>query len=103
MTTTKNSYTEEISTIFQDAQRSLATHRKNAAALRKIMVKQCKTSTNEKLFLKDFFRNLNKILIVKKGQIVADRLLKFISEFIKFSLKKENGKLHNFKYYIYIF
>jgi len=84
-------FLEEIPNIFQDAQRSLATHRKNATALRKIYQKHCKTEENEKLFIKEFFRNLNKILVIKKGQISADRSLKFIVEFIKFSLKKETG------------
>ncbi|ORX55366.1 hypothetical protein BCR36DRAFT_347135 [Piromyces finnis] len=86
------SFLEEIPNIFQDAQRSLATHRKNAAALRKIIQKHCKNEENEQLFIKEFYRNLNKILVVKKGQITADRSLKFIVEFIKFSIKKENEK-----------
>jgi len=85
-------FTEEIPSIFQDAQRSLATHRKNAAALRKIIQKNCKNKENEQLFIKEFYRNLNKILVVKKGQIAADRALKFIVEFIKFSIKKEAEK-----------
>jgi len=82
---------EEIPNIFQDAQRSLATHRKNATALRKIYQKYCKTEENEKSFIEEFFRNLNKILVIKKGQLSADKSMKFIVEFIKFSLKKENG------------
>lgn len=89
---TVESFLDEIPNIFQDAQRSLATHRKNAAALRKIIQKNCKNEENEQLFIKEFFRNLNKILVIKKGQIAADRSLKFIVEFIKLSIKKENEK-----------
>lgn len=93
-----DSFLEEIPNIFQDAQRSLATHRKNAAALRKIFQKHCKTEENEKLFINEFYRNLNKILVIKKGIITADRSMKFIIEFIKFSLKKENGNIYYFFY-----
>jgi len=85
-------FLQEIPNIFQDAQRSLATHRKNAAALRKIIQKHCKNEETEQSFIKEFNRNLNKILVVKKGQIAADRSLKFVVEFIKFSVKKENEK-----------
>jgi len=94
---TVESFLDEIPNIFQDAQRSLATHRKNAAALRKIIQKNCKNEENEQLFIKEFFRNLNKILVIKKGQIAADRSLKFIVEFIKLSIKKENGNLYYYK------
>jgi len=90
-------FLQEIPNIFQDAQRSLATHRKNAAALRKIIQKHCKNEETEQSFIKEFNRNLNKILVVKKGQIAADRSLKFVVEFIKFSVKKENGNFL-FKY-----
>jgi len=85
-------FLSEIPYIFQDAQRSMATHRKNAAALRKIIQKNCKNEETEQLFIKEFLRNLNKILVLKRGHIFADRSLKFIVEFIKFSLKKENEK-----------
>ncbi len=98
------SFLDEIPSIFQDAQRSLATHRKNAAALRKIIQRNCKNEENEQLFIKEFFRNLNKILVIKKGQIAADRSLKFIVEFIKLSIKKDNGNLNCFtKIFIIIF
>ncbi|OUM59090.1 hypothetical protein PIROE2DRAFT_47377, partial [Piromyces sp. E2] len=82
-------FLEDVPNIFQDAQRSLATHRKNATALRKIIQKHCKNEETELSFINEFFRNLNKILVVKKGQIAADRSLKFVVEFIKFSNEKE--------------
>ncbi|CAI2182005.1 16196_t:CDS:10 [Funneliformis geosporum] len=95
--------------IFQDVQKTVTNHRKNAAALRKFQL-QCSTFNQvtrsssissrgssgsdilgEVEFNKEFARNLNKILPLKKGQATAERVVTFIATFIKYCHDKENG------------
>ncbi|KXS18626.1 hypothetical protein M427DRAFT_121059 [Gonapodya prolifera JEL478] len=76
--------------IFSESQRSVAGHRKGAAALRKLHDQTAKTGrSGEKEFNAEFVRNLNKVLPIRKGQVVADRIIKFVAEYLKFILEKE--------------
>ncbi len=73
--------------IFQEVQKTATNHRKNAVILRKFQV-ACYSRNNINLgqneFNKEFVRNLNKILPVKKGQATAERVITFIATFVKY-------------------
>ncbi|WFD32261.1 chromosome condensation complex Condensin, subunit G [Malassezia sp. CBS 17886] len=72
---------------FQDAQHSLASHRKNVVSLFRVHA-QCAQLTEatergtrlvgEKLFNEAVFRSLNRVLSLKKGVASADRICKFV-------------------------
>jgi len=89
--------------IFQDVQKT-TNHRKNAVTLRKFQL-QCSnynqsahSSINtinsdsdnfgENEFNKEFARNVNKILPVKKGQTTAERVVAFIATFVNYCRDK---------------
>ena len=97
--------------VFQDVQKATTNHRKNAVALRKFQL-QCsnysrsaRSSTNdinsesfsfgESEFNKEFARNVNKILPVKKGQATAERVVAFIATFVNYC--RDKGTLGNHK------
>ncbi|RIA84784.1 nuclear condensing complex subunit [Glomus cerebriforme] len=92
--------------IFQEVQKVATNHRKNAIALRKFQL-QCSNYTpsvdgefsGEYEFNKEFVRNINKILPVKKGQPTAERVVTFISSFVKYCQiedeRDEHGDLRN--------
>ncbi|KAF9126426.1 hypothetical protein BGW39_006620 [Mortierella sp. 14UC] len=67
-----------VPNIFQECQKSAANHRKNAIMLRKIQ-EQCAEADGEKkgeaAFNKEFLRNLNVVLAIKKVEPVADRVV----------------------------
>ncbi|KAJ3336039.1 hypothetical protein HDU93_003825 [Gonapodya sp. JEL0774] len=89
-----------IPQVFSDSQRSTAGHRKNAAALKKIHQRTAKSGGGgENNFNAEFVRNLNKVLPIRKGQIVADRVIKFVAEYLKFIVEKDrdgaNGSVPN--------
>ncbi|KAF8460649.1 nuclear condensing complex subunit [Kalaharituber pfeilii] len=82
-----------VSTIFNSAQRTTAGHRKLATNLRAIH-EQCVEArgvgaatgggrAGEKAFGREFIRNLNKVLLVKKGELVGDRCIRFCDLFVK--------------------
>ncbi|TFK73394.1 hypothetical protein BDN72DRAFT_761779 [Pluteus cervinus] len=84
-----------VSSVFDQAQSSLANHRKNCVALCKLhhqasKVKQkVKNGTavklvGEKAFGDAFIDMLNRVLVVKKGPPTADRIVKFIGSYVKF-------------------
>ncbi|KAF8446778.1 nuclear condensing complex subunit [Terfezia claveryi] len=88
-----------VSTCFANAQRTTAGHRKLATNLRNIH-EQCEKArgvgastgggrAGEKAFGKEFIRNLNKVLLVKKGEIVGDRCLRFCEHFVRHSVDKD--------------
>lgn len=85
--------------VFQDAQLSLSGHRKLVIVLKNIQQRAISLGYEEGFTLK-FVKLLNKILPLKKGEQVADRVAKFCSMFVS-SLykdeeivkdKKKNGK-----------
>lgn len=88
-----------IPAIFDQVQVSTANHRKNAVALYKLQVNAATVTkavkggsavklTGEKAFGDAFIDALSRILVVKKGAVVADRVAKFVATFVKFMTEK---------------
>lgn len=85
--------------IFDQAQSSIANHQKNCVALYKLHLtaselRQSSSSGNgEKLVGERFFEEticdmMSRVLLVKKGQQVADRIAKFLGAYIKVLVEK---------------
>ncbi|ORZ21729.1 nuclear condensing complex subunit [Lobosporangium transversale] len=80
-----------VPSIFQESQKTSANHRKNAVMLRKIQ-EQCAEIAAEKgeeAFNKEFIRNLNVVLAIKKREPAADRVIQFVSSFILCTREKD--------------
>ncbi|KIR69079.1 condensin complex subunit 3 [Cryptococcus bacillisporus CA1873] len=92
--------------IFDQAQQTTANHRKNIVYLRKIH-EQCATIveeisndriklTGEKAFNSLFFDMVNRVLTVKKGVAVADRIVKFVANYVSYCTETDAAnKLEN--------
>lgn len=82
-----------IPTIFGQAQSSISNHKKNIVALRKIQEK-CSLVTDEKtgkavgekVFNNAFIDMVNRVLSVKKGVSVADRVVQFVGKFVAYTV-----------------
>ncbi|KAJ1666368.1 chromosome condensation complex Condensin, subunit G [Coemansia sp. RSA 1813] len=73
--------------VFDAAQRSIVGHRKHAVTLHKLQL-QChehdsKGLTGEDAFNKEFIRNLNKVLGIKKREPSADKIVKLVATFVQ--------------------
>lgn len=98
-----------LATALEQAQKSAATHRKNVAILHKLFLnaatvveKQTSASTTSGLkktrtvltgeiaFIEALKLGINRILVVKKGIVQADRCVKFICSFISYAT--EHGR-----------
>ncbi|KAF8635423.1 hypothetical protein AX15_000413 [Amanita polypyramis BW_CC] len=90
---------EKVTTIFDQAQVSLANHRKNCVALYKLhvqagnvteLVKNGKATklVGERAFGDTFIDMITRVLVVKKGPAVADRVVKFVGTYVKFTNEK---------------
>jgi condensin complex subunit 3 len=77
-----NNPQKTIQTIFQESQKSAATHRKLVNSLRTVQL-TCIQQNNEKAFNSEFIRCLNRVLPIKKSEPTADRVVKFIAHFIQ--------------------
>ncbi|KAG0297693.1 hypothetical protein BGZ98_000478 [Dissophora globulifera] len=80
-----------VPSIFQESQKTSANHRKNAIMLRKIQ-EQCAeiaADKGEEAFNKEFIRNLNVVLAIKKKEPAADRVIQFVSSFILCTREKD--------------
>ncbi|KAF9348848.1 hypothetical protein BGX34_002209 [Mortierella sp. NVP85] len=80
-----------VPSIFQESQKTSANHHKNANLLRKIQ-EQCAEiagEEGEEAFNKEFIRNLNVVLAIKKKEPSADRVIQFVSSFIIHTRKKD--------------
>ncbi|KAI1316429.1 hypothetical protein EDD11_009992 [Mortierella claussenii] len=80
-----------VPSIFQESQKTSANHRKNAIMLRKIQ-EQCAeiaAENGEEAFNKEFIRNLNVVLAIKKKEPAADRVIQFVSSFILCTREKD--------------
>jgi condensin complex subunit 3 len=87
---------ERVASVFEQAQLTMANHRKNCVALYKIhqdsseVTKEKEKSKGkvkrigENTFTEAFIQMLNRVLVVKKGPATADRVVKFIGSYIKF-------------------
>ena len=71
-----------IRQIFQESQKSAATHRKLVNSLRTVQT-TCIQQNNEDAFNEEFIRCLNRVLPVKKSEPTADRVVKFVGHFIQ--------------------
>ncbi|EPS37760.1 hypothetical protein H072_8538 [Dactylellina haptotyla CBS 200.50] len=79
-----------IQNIFVSAQGTTATHRKLCVSLRATQEKCAQEGMRaEKAFCVEFTRCLNRALVVKKGEAVGDRILKFCDLFIRHIYEKE--------------
>jgi condensin complex subunit 3 len=90
---------ESIANIFDQAQVSLANHKKNCVALYKLHTKAATISqpakkgnglrlVGEKAFQDVFIDMVNRVLIVKKGPANADRIVKYVGSYVKFMNEK---------------
>lgn len=85
----------QVPSHFQDAQQSVANHRKNAVGLYRLHA-QCAQYTEvtargtrlvgEKAFNECFFRCVNRVLEVKKGVAAADRACKFVATYAAYAV-----------------
>ncbi|KAL8820436.1 MAG: hypothetical protein Q9223_001353 [Gallowayella weberi] len=88
-----------ICTLFGDAQRSTAGHRKLAVGLRKIQEQYCYTATNgrrqlEQDFVEDDFnvevaRCVLRLMNVKKTEGAGDRIVRFLAMFLRLAHDKD--------------
>ncbi|KAJ2773959.1 chromosome condensation complex Condensin, subunit G, partial [Coemansia nantahalensis] len=79
--------------VFDAAQRSGTGHRKHAMALYKLQ-QQCHDAdteglTGEDAFNREFIRNLNKILGIKRREASADKIVKLVATFVQVSHEKD--------------
>ncbi|OXB39504.1 hypothetical protein LQV05_000649 [Cryptococcus neoformans] len=90
--------------IFDQAQQTTANHRKNIVYLRKIH-EQCASIveeisddriklTGEKAFNSLFFDMVNRVLTVKKGVAVADRVVKFVANYVSYCTETDAANKH---------
>jgi condensin complex subunit 3 len=90
---------ELIAAIFDQAQSTLANHRKNCVALYKLhqqaaAITQERKKDNaiklvgERAFGDAFIDMVNRVLIVKKGPATADRVVRFVGSYVKFMNEK---------------
>ncbi|WFD43046.1 chromosome condensation complex Condensin, subunit G [Malassezia psittaci] len=87
----------QIPVRFQEAQNSVANHRKNAVTLFRLHA-QCAQLTEhtqrgtrligEKAFNECFFRCVNRVLDVKKGVAAADRVCKFVATYAAYAIEQ---------------
>ncbi|KAJ9118074.1 hypothetical protein QFC24_006346 [Naganishia onofrii] len=93
-----------IPTIFNQVQSSVSNHKKNIVALRKIqeacsVVTQHAASTSndgtlklklvgEKVFHHAFIEMVNRVVAVKKGVSVADRVVQFVGKFVAYTIEQ---------------
>lgn len=90
---------ELVAAIFEQAQASLANHKKNCVALFKIHLKAAAVTqpaksgngiklVGEKVFQDIFMDMVSRVLVVKKGPVTADRIVKYVGAFVKFMNEK---------------
>ena len=90
---------ESIANIFDQAQISLANHKKNCVALYKLHTKAAAVTqpgkdgngpklVGEKAFQDVFIDMVNRVLVVKKGPANADRIVKYVGSYVKFMNEK---------------
>lgn len=90
---------ESIANIFDQAQVSLANHKKNCVALYKLHTKTAAITQlakvgnglrliGEKAFQDAFIDMVNRVLVMKKGPANVDRIVKYIGSYVKFMNEK---------------
>ncbi|TFK34512.1 nuclear condensing complex subunit [Crucibulum laeve] len=92
---------EIIGAIFDQTQASLANHKKNCVALYKLHLQASEIThpakngiavklVGERKFGDVFIDMVNRVLVVKKGPVTADRIVKFVGGYVKFLNEKED-------------
>ncbi|KAL5480828.1 YCG1_1 [Sanghuangporus weigelae] len=97
-----DSLTTAIPAVFNQAQTSAATHKKNCVALFKLQSASAEVVESvgrgkkdaeirlvgERAFTEVFMDMLNRVLVIKKSTPAADRIVKFVSSYVKFLNEK---------------
>lgn len=95
---------ESVANIFDQTQVSLANHKKNCVALYKIHTKAATVTqpgkkglklVGERAFQDVFIDMINRVLVVKKGPVNADRIVKYVGSYVKFM--NEKGVFEGFR------
>jgi len=90
---------ESVANIFEQAQASLANHKKNSVALFKIHARAAEVTqpsksgngvklVGEKAFQEVIVDMISRVLVVKKGPANADRIVKYVGGFVRFMNEK---------------
>ncbi|KAJ6514182.1 nuclear condensing complex subunit [Mycena vitilis] len=81
-----------VAAIFDQAQTSLANHRKNCVALYKIHVKSAVDKRgaggDQTAFIATFLDMVSRVVAVKKGPATVDRIIKFVAQYVRFVNEK---------------
>lgn len=87
-----------VAAIFDQAQTSLANHRKNCVALYKLHVKASaamdkKSKKNaggldQSTFIEAFLDMVSRVVAVKKGPPTVERIIKFVAQYVRFVNEK---------------
>ncbi|PNH51587.1 hypothetical protein VD0003_g5671 [Verticillium dahliae] len=90
----------QICTVFRDAQRNTASHRKLVVNLRKIQEACCYEPTNpkktdmnnfdEEAFNHEFVRCVLRVMPVKKSESVGEKVIRFVGVFLRHANEKDN-------------
>ncbi|KAB5570326.1 nuclear condensing complex subunit [Coniochaeta sp. 2T2.1] len=101
--TPDNALRQQLATVFRDAQRTTASHRKLAVTLRKIQEACCYEPTSTKKssaqvasdfdeddFNVEFVRCVLRVMPVKKSETVGEKTVRFIGLFLRHSIDKDN-------------
>ena len=57
----------------------------------KLQLRVARDAAGERVFADEFLRNLNLALPIKKGAGVADRVIRFVANYVKFAVEKDTG------------
>ncbi|CAL1698800.1 unnamed protein product [Somion occarium] len=89
---------DHISNVFDQSQLSVVNHRKNCVALHKLHARAASVTQptkdggvqliGERLFSNAFIDMVTRVLVIKKGSVPADRVVKFIGAYVRFLTEK---------------
>lgn len=99
--TPDNALRTQVATVFRDAQKTTASHRKLAVTLRKIQEACCYEPTSTKKpaeadefeeddFNKEFVRCVLRVMPIKKSEGVGEKTVRFIGLFLRHAVGKDN-------------
>lgn len=92
--TTYDEINQAVSQVFQDAQMSLSSHRKLVIVLKHIYERAMELEYEDGFLLR-LTKMINKMLPLKKGEQVGDRIAKFCSLFVSTLFKDEEKHLND--------
>jgi len=81
-TVTLSPVQKTVQNAFSSAQNTTATHKKLVITLRTLQ-EDCANNGSEKEFKREFIKCLNRVLVVKKGEVVGDRVMRFCDLFVR--------------------